>query len=42
VARIFQLVTNHARPAEIIKLIEEVVSSQQLDYPLVTRWQPRY
>jgi hypothetical protein len=41
-AGIFELVKNHARPVEIIKLIEEVVSSQQLDYPLVARWQARY
>jgi hypothetical protein len=41
-AGIFQLVQNHARPAEIIKLIEEVISREQLDYPMIERWQPRY
>lgn len=40
--KIFQLVHNHARPAEIVKLMEDVISSAQSDYPLVARWQPRY
>jgi hypothetical protein len=41
-AQIFQVVQNHAKPAEIIKLIEEVISSEQMDYPMIARWQPRY
>jgi hypothetical protein len=40
--KIFQLIQNHARPAEIVKLVEDVISSAQSDYPLVARWQPRY
>jgi hypothetical protein len=41
-AEIFQLVENHARPADIIKLIEEIISSEEMDYPMIARWAPRY
>jgi hypothetical protein len=41
-AEIFQLVENHARSAEIIKVIEEVIRSQEMDYPMIARWAPRY